>query len=187
MIRWLDKKYERIRATEKTLILICVAFLLAEFGNMLQIAALLGVMTVGFVFLQKSERIAHEIAAKLSKIWVFAEIILFVLIGLSLEVSAVSQAGLQGLVIIAVGLIFRSLGVLLATAGSSLSRADRRLSVMAYLPKATTQAALGGVALQHGLPEGGGEMDADGQAVVRPAKGQRGGRLAAGIEDRAEG
>ncbi|HQB82643.1 MAG TPA: cation:proton antiporter [Candidatus Rifleibacterium sp.] len=154
LVRWLDKKYERIRATEKTLILICVAFLLAEFGNMLQIAALLGVMTVGFVFLQKSERIAHEIAAKLSKIWVFAEIILFVLIGLSLEVSAVSQAGLQGLVIIAVGLIFRSLGVLLATAGSSLSRADRRLSVMAYLPKATTQAALGGVALQHGLPEG---------------------------------
>lgn len=154
LVRWLDKKYERIRATEKTLILISVAFLLAEFGNMLQIAALLGVMTVGFVFLQKSERIAHEIAAKLSKIWVFAEIILFVLIGLSLEISAVSEAGLQGLAIIAAGLLFRSLGVLLATAGSSMSRADRRLSVMAYLPKATTQAALGGVALQHGLLEG---------------------------------
>ncbi len=154
LVKWLDKRYQKIRATEKTLILLCCAIMLAEVGNLFHIAALLGVMTIGYIMLQRSERIAHEIAAKLGKIWVFAEIILFVLIGLSLDVSIAAQAGVKGLIAISIGLVFRSLGVIVATSFRKMSRNERLLCVMAYLPKATTQAALGGVALSNGIAEG---------------------------------
>ncbi|MDD3146465.1 MAG: cation:proton antiporter [Candidatus Riflebacteria bacterium] len=154
LVKWLDKRYQKIRATEKTLILLCCALMLAEVGNLFHIAALLGVMTIGFIMLQRSERIAHEIAAKLGKIWVFAEIILFVLIGLSLEGSVAAGAGFKGLIAICIGLIFRSLGVLVATSFRKMSRNERLLCIMAYLPKATTQAALGSVAMNNGMAEG---------------------------------
>ncbi len=154
LVKWLDKRYQTIRATEKTLILLSCSILLAETGSIFNMAALLGVMTIGFVMLQRSERIAHEIAGKLSKIWVFAEIILFVLIGLSLDVSVAAQAGGKGLLAIGIGLVFRTFGVLIATSFRKMSPAERRLCVAAYLPKATTQAALGSVALTHGMPEG---------------------------------
>ncbi len=154
LVRWLDKRYQKIRATEKTLILLCFAIFLAEIGNMAHIAALLGVMTIGYIMLQRSERIAHEIAAKLGKIWVFAEIILFVLIGLSLDVPVAAAAGLKGLLAVSIGLVFRSIGVLVATSFRPMTRNQRLLCVMAYLPKATTQAALGSVALNAGLPGG---------------------------------
>ena len=97
---------------------------------------------------------AHEIASKLGKIWVFAEIILFVLIGFSVDVSVAADAGLKGLLAISIGLFFRSIGVWLATAFSSLSLKERLFCVIAYLPKATVQAALGSVALNNGIAEG---------------------------------
>ena len=111
-------------------------------------------MTIGFILLEKSEVIAHELAAKLSKIWVFAEIILFVLIGYSLDVSVALQGGLKALAVLGIGLFFRSLAVLAATSFSHLTLGERLFCVIAYLPKATVQAALGGVALSRGIPEG---------------------------------
>ena len=120
----------------------------------MHVAALLGVMTIGYIMLQKSEKVAHEIAAKLGKIWVFAEIILFVLIGFSVDVNVAAQAGLKGILAIAAGLVFRSLGVLVATSASRLNMKERLFCVIAYLPKATVQAALGSVALNNGVSEG---------------------------------
>lgn len=154
LVTCLEKRYHTIRATEKTLVLLASAILLAEIGNIVHIAALLGVMAIGYIMLQRSEKIAHEIASKLGKIWVFAEIILFVLIGFSVEVSEAANAGIKGLIAVSIGLLFRSLGVLVATAFRKMSAGERLLCVMAYLPKATTQAALGSVALNNGLPEG---------------------------------
>lgn len=154
LVTWLEKRYHSIRATEKTLILLTAAIFLAEVGDWVHIAALLGVMTVGYIMLQKSEKVAHEIASKLGKIWVFAEIILFVLIGFSVDVSVAADAGLKGLLAISIGLLFRSIGVWLATAFSSLSLKERLFCVIAYLPKATVQAALGSVALNNGIAEG---------------------------------
>jgi len=154
LVVWLEKKYHSIRATEKTLILLSCAIFLAEVGDWVHVAALLGVMTIGYIMLQKSEKVAHEIAAKLGKIWVFAEIILFVLIGFSVDVNVAAQAGLKGILAIAAGLVFRSLGVLVATSASRLNMKERLFCVIAYLPKATVQAALGSVALNNGVSEG---------------------------------
>ena len=68
---------------KKTLVLLTAAVFLLQLGDMLHSAALLGIMTVGFVLLEGAEYVAHELALKFKKIWIFAEIVLFVLIGLS--------------------------------------------------------------------------------------------------------
>ncbi len=127
---------------------------LVRLGDALHFAALLGVMTCGFIILEMHEKIAHELSAKLSKIWIFAEIILFVLIGFSLDIETAFTAGPQSLIAITIGLIFRSIGVFIATAFSNLTMKERIFCMIAYIPKATVQAALGGVALSYGI-EGG--------------------------------
>jgi NhaP-type Na+/H+ or K+/H+ antiporter len=154
LVFWLEKKYHEIRATEKTLILLASAIFLVEVGDLIHIAALLGVMTLGFIILEKSDQIAREIAAKLGKIWVFAEIVLFVLIGYSVDAEVALGAGINGLVAIFTGLVFRSIGVWIATMGSRLNNNERYFCILAYLPKATVQAALGSVALNNGIGDG---------------------------------
>lgn len=148
------RHYATIRATEKALILLVCAMLLVQVGDSFHFAALLGIMTIGFLLLERHETVARELASKLAKIWVFAEIILFVMIGFSLEASAALDAGARGLLVITGGLVFRSFGVWVATAFSTLTVRERLFCAIAYLPKATVQAALGGVALSRGLPEG---------------------------------
>jgi NhaP-type Na+/H+ or K+/H+ antiporter len=149
-------KYKKsmIRATEKMLIILVCAIFLFQIGDILHFAALLGIMTVGFILLEKNEEIAHELAAKLAKLWIFAEIILFVLIGFSLDITVAIEVGFKGILIIALGLVFRSIGVLVATFPSKLNWREKLFCIIAYLPKATVQAALGGVALEHAMPEG---------------------------------
>jgi NhaP-type Na+/H+ or K+/H+ antiporter len=154
-LTWFFRRHhEKIRATEKSLLLLGTAILLVDIGNWIHTAALLGVMTTGFILLERAESVAHELAVKLNKAWVFAEIILFVLIGISVDVRIAVKAGLIGLLIIAVGLVFRSIGVWLATMGSPLNKKERLFCVIAYLPKATVQAAMGSVPLAAGLAEG---------------------------------
>ncbi len=154
LARFFKKNHHTIRATEKALLVLVFAALLVQVGDTFHFAALLGIMTAGFVLLEKNEKVAHELANKFSKIWIFAEIVLFVLIGYSLDISVAINAGLKGLLVLALGLVIRSLAVLLATAFSGLNFKERLFCVIAYLPKATVQAALGGVALSVGLPEG---------------------------------
>ena len=154
LVKYFRRRHEQVRATEKTLVLVTVAVLLVQLGDKFHMAALLGVMAVGFVLLEGAEHVAHELAAKLKKVWIFAEIILFVLIGLSVDVPTALGAGLKGLLVITIGLVFRSLGVFLSTLGSRLSSKERIFCIIAYIPKATVQAALGSVALQSGVAEG---------------------------------
>ena len=155
LLSWYFRRHhEKVRATEKTLLLLGTAILLVDVGNWIHTAALLGVMTVGFILLERVETVAHELAAKLNKAWVFAEIVLFVLIGMSVDVKVALHAGLAGLALIAGGLFFRSIGVWVATAGSGLNHRERLFCVIAYLPKATVQAAMGSVPLAAGVPEG---------------------------------
>jgi NhaP-type Na+/H+ or K+/H+ antiporter len=155
VLAWVFHRYHtRVRATEKTLILLMASMLLVEMGNHLQSAALLGVMTVGSLLLERAETVAHELAAKLSKIWVFAEIMLFVLIGMQVDPRLALSAGPAAIGILALGLTARSGGVWIATTRSQLTRGERLFCVLAYLPKATVQAALGGVPLALGIPGG---------------------------------
>lgn len=154
LTHYFKKHHENIRATEKTLVLLACAALLIDIGNKYHFAALLSIMTIGFILLEKAEPIAHELSRKFAKIWIFAEIILFVLIGYSIDVNTVCSIAPKGLAVISIGLVFRSIGVIIATAFSGFTLKQRLFCVIAYLPKATVQAALGGVALSKGLPNG---------------------------------
>ena len=154
LARHFHRHPHRIRTTEKTLILLTLSLLLVQAGDWLQSAALLGVMTVGFLLLERAESAAHELAASLAKIWVFAEIILFVLIGMQVDPVLALRAGPTALLILACGLSARSLGGWIATFRAPLTRNERLFCVIAYLPKATVQAALGSTPLALGFPEG---------------------------------
>lgn len=155
LARGFTRGYRAIRATEKTLLVLMAGLLLVRVGDYLHIAAFLSVVTVGFVLMEKAGHVARELALKLSKIWVFAEIVLFVMIGMALEPRLALEVGLRGIAVITLGLFFRSLGVLVATAfDRGLSCRERLFCVIAYLPKATVQAALGGIPLAAGIAGG---------------------------------
>ena len=147
------KLFERFnpRATKRALIVLGVSILLVRVQQLLEghvpFAALLAVMALGFLILEKRERMAHELSSKLGKIWIFASILLFTLVGAQVDISVVMHAGLAGLALIGCGLVLRSAGVLLCLAGSSLNRGERLFVVVAYWPKATVQAAIGAVPL----------------------------------------
>ena len=154
-LSWFFKKhFNKIRATEKIILLLGFSVFLVQLGNWTHIAALLAVMTMGFVLLEKSEIVAHELASKLAKIWIFAEIILFVLIGMAVDINVAIRAGLIGVLIIATGIIFRSCGVFIALLGTRFSSKERVFCAVAYVPKATVQAALGAIPLLSGVDNG---------------------------------
>eukprot|EP00831_Metopus_contortus_P056680 TRINITY_DN4870_c0_g1_i1.p1 TRINITY_DN4870_c0_g1~~TRINITY_DN4870_c0_g1_i1.p1 ORF type:complete len:170 (+),score=38.73 TRINITY_DN4870_c0_g1_i1:161-670(+) len=117
-------------------------------------AEYMGIMTIGFVMLERDDDLAKRMAQKFNKVWVLAEILLFVLIGAQVDISVVGHAGLIGLVIIAAGLSGRSLGVLVALIGSGLNRREKLFCIFAYFPKATVQAAIGAIPLSAGIASG---------------------------------
>jgi NhaP-type Na+/H+ or K+/H+ antiporter len=146
------------RPPKRTLVVLGVAILLtwveAQLEDRLSIASLLGVMAIGFVILEKAEPVAHLISRKLSRLWIFAELLLFVLVGAQVNIHVAWGAGLGGLLVILVGLLFRSLGTFLALSGTALSLREKLFCVVAYVPKATVQAAIGAVPLAAGLASG---------------------------------
>lgn len=151
---YFKKYHNKLKGTEKALIIMTISLFLIQVGEWLHVAALLGVMTAGFIVLERAEQAAHETARHLNGVWVFAEIILFVIIGSSVDISAAMDVGFTGILIILLGLLFRSMGVLTATIGSGLNMREKLFCIISYLPKATVQAALGAVALEKGLPFG---------------------------------
>lgn len=152
--RLFKKYFHSIRATEKMLLILGVSVLLIQIGTHIHIAALLAIMTMGFVLLERSERVAHELASKLGKVWVFAEIILFVFIGMSVDVTTAVKGGLIGLSVITGGIVFRSIGVLIALWRTKFYFKEKLFCVIAYIPKATVQAALGAIPLSLGVGKG---------------------------------
>jgi len=154
---YLFKKF-RMRDTKKTLLMLSTAIILTGIEDLLvdiiPIAALLGVMTMGFVLQEKYNVLGTRLAAKFNKIWVFAEIMLFVLIGAEVNIYIAMDSGLIGLLIIFLGLLARGLGVLFSVIGTNLNWKERLFSVIAYTPKATVQAAIGAVPLTMGVESG---------------------------------
>lgn len=147
------KKFH-MRDTRKVLIFMIVAILFHQLENLFPLASLLGIMTIGFIILERYSELAARLARKFNKIWVFAEIILFVLIGAQVNIGVAFSSGLVGLLIIFTGLTARSSGVFLSLAGSKLNWRERLFCALAYLPKATVQAAIGAIPLQMGVPGG---------------------------------
>ena len=117
-------------------------------------ASLLGVMAIGFIILEKSEPIAHIISQKLKKLWIFAELLLFVLVGAQVNIHVAWEAGLAGTLVIFIGLVFRSVGTYLSLIGTPFDWKEKLFCVVAYIPKATVQAAIGAVPLAAGVASG---------------------------------
>jgi NhaP-type Na+/H+ or K+/H+ antiporter len=150
---WFFKKYH-IRDTMKVIIFMIVAVIfydtaeLPAIKNYLPIAALLGIMAIGFVLLEKYDVLANRMAAKFNKIWVLAEILLFVYIGTEVQISKIDHSLIGvGLVILLLGLLARSIGVWISLLGSELNFREKVFTMIAYWPKATVQAAMGAVPL----------------------------------------
>lgn len=150
---WFFRKFH-MRDTRKVLIFMIVAILFNQLEKVIPLASLLGIMTIGFIILERYSELATRLARKFNKIWVFAEITLFVLIGAQVNIEVAFTSGLVGLLIIFVGLLARSGGVFLSLAGSKLNMKERTFCALAYLPKATVQAAIGAIPLQMGVPGG---------------------------------
>jgi len=111
-------------------------------------------MTIGFIILEKRPVVANRLSLKFDKLWVFAELILFVLVGSQVNIQVAIQAGMKGLLIIFIGLCARSIGVLVSTLGTKLNFKERLFCIIAYIPKATVQAAIGAIPLGLGMPSG---------------------------------
>jgi solute carrier family 9B (sodium/hydrogen exchanger), member 1/2 len=118
------------------------------------IASLLGVMAIGFIILEKSEPVAHLISQKLKKLWVFAELLLFVLVGAQVNIHVALDAGLAGALVILAGLLARSVGTYISLFGAGLDMKEKLFCVVAYIPKATVQAAIGAIPLSMGMASG---------------------------------
>ncbi|AFM23485.1 cation:proton antiporter [Desulfomonile tiedjei] len=143
---------------KRTLLVVAVAILLTwlehAFQKTVPIASLLGVMAIGFIILEKAEPIAHIISHKLKTVWVLAELLLFVLVGAQVNIHVAWQAGLTGTLVILVGLVFRSVGTYVSLLGTPLTWKEKLFCVVAYIPKATVQAAIGAVPLAAGVASG---------------------------------
>ncbi|MGZ7109685.1 MAG: cation:proton antiporter domain-containing protein, partial [Methanobacterium sp.] len=123
-------------------------------SSIIPIAALVGVMVIGFVILERMPELGAQISDKFDKIWIFAEILLFVLVGAQVNIYLAASFALIGIVIITIGLMARSVGVYLSLIGSNLNLQEKIFCIIAYIPKATVQAAIGGIPLAMGVASG---------------------------------
>jgi len=150
-------KYD-FRPPKRTMIVLGVAIFLTAFESAVEkwvpVASLLGVMAIGFIILEKSEPIAHAISQRLKKLWVFAELLLFVLVGAQVNIHVAWEAGLAGILVILFGLLCRSIGTYLSLIGTPLTIHEKLFCIVAYIPKATVQAAIGAVPLAAGVLSG---------------------------------
>ena len=148
-----------VRGSVKVIIVLSVSFLLVALETVLKgRIALSGLLAVTSMACMLARKTTGEVRARLSekfgKLWIAAELILFVLVGAAVDIRYVSEIGLAAVLMVFAALIFRAAGVVLCLAGTKLSRRERLFCVIAYLPKATVQAAIGSVPLAMGLPCG---------------------------------
>ena len=154
-----ERAYEKkccIRNSMKTVIVLGMSFFLMSIETWLQdmvsVSGLLAVVSMACVIKIKSVPIvSRRLSEKFGKLWIAAEVMLFVLVGAAADVRYTLDAGAAAVLMIAIALIFRAAGVCLCLAGTKLNRKERLFSVIAYLPKATVQAAIGSVPLAAGL------------------------------------
>lgn len=147
-----------IRDTVKVLIILGISFLLVGFEDhitaFVPFSGLLSVMALGGTILKMYEILAKRISGKFSKIWVAAELILFVLVGAAVDIRYVYRAGLAAVLVIFGALVFRSVGVFISLIKSGLTFKEAIFCNIGYLPKATVQAAVGAIPLAAGVAAG---------------------------------
>ena len=144
-----------IRDSAKVVILLSISFLMIELENRVKgyvpFSGLLAVMSIGIALQKKRYEAAARLSVKYSKLWVAAEVLLFVLVGATVDISYAMKAGAAAVILIFGVLIFRMAGVFFCLLGTDINRKERLFCMIAYMPKATVQAAIGGVPLAMGL------------------------------------
>ena len=148
-------KKMHIRDTSKVLIILSISFLLVVMEDKLStpitFSALIAIMFIGIGLQKKRETVAKRLSVKYGKLWVAAEVFLFVLVGATVNIEYLGKIGAKAFVVIIGALIFRMFGVFVCLLGTSLKRKERLFTMLAYTPKATVQAAIGGIPLALGF------------------------------------
>lgn len=152
-------RYAEIRSTVKTVVLLAAAFVLITFEtwveNYVAVSGLLAVVAMACVVrLKNRAESTAKLSAKFGKLWIGAEVMLFVLVGAAVDIRYTLSAGFSAVAMIFTALLFRTIGVLLCLIKTKLNAKERLFCIIAYLPKATVQAAIGAVPLAAGLPCG---------------------------------
>jgi NhaP-type Na+/H+ or K+/H+ antiporter len=149
----LHKIFKMIKfiTTQKVLIIIAISiflfFLEKTYAKDFPFSGLIAIMSLGFILLEKDKKISMQISNQLGSIWLFAKILLFILVGAKVNIPVAFEAGGAGLLIIFIGLIGRSIGVHICLIKSNLTFFEKIFVNVSYLPKATVQAAIGGLPL----------------------------------------
>ena len=148
-------KKMHIRDTSKVLIILSISFLLVVMEDKLStpitFSALIAIMFIGIGLQKKRETVAKRLSVKYGKLWVAAEVFLFVLVGATVNIGYLGKVGVKALIVIIGALVFRMFGVFVCLLGTSLKRKERLFTMLAYTPKATVQAAIGGIPLALGF------------------------------------
>lgn len=152
-------KEHYVRNSMKVIIVLGVSFLLMSVENWVKpyisVSGLLAVVSMACVLkLRSIKAVSARLSEKFGKLWLAAEVLLFVLVGAAVDIRYTMGAGLAAVLMIFTALIFRTIGVLICLAGTALNWKERLFCVIAYLPKATVQAAIGSVPMAMGLPCG---------------------------------
>lgn len=164
LIKLFDKFNQR--ATMQVLIIMACSILLLKVEHLIEhwipFAALISVMTIGFIILDKRQKYSHKISLKLAKIWIIAEIVLFSMVGAEVDINIAFHSGLVGALIIFLGLIARSIGTYLCVIKAGFNFKEKMFIVVSYIPKATVQAAICAAPLAamklYGMPTQAGEI-----------------------------
>jgi len=147
-----------MRDTIKVLIIFGIAFLFDfienAISNTIPFSSLIGIMALGLTILKFYPLLAERLTQKFSKIWVFSEMILFVMIGAIVNISVIADVGINFIIILLLAMIIRFGAVIISTAKQNLFFKERLFVFFAYLPKATVQAAIGAIPLTLGIPSG---------------------------------
>ncbi len=153
----LGKLFEklRIRDSEKVIILLAISFILVTIEHFMDgivgFSGLLAIMALGATLKIKRKEVAERLSIKFSKLWVGAELLLFVLVGATVNIQYALKAGFVSVILIAFVVLFRMVGVAICTYKTNLNGKERLFTAFAYMPKATVQAAIGGLPLAMGL------------------------------------
>ena len=144
-----------IRDSAKVIILLSISFLLVSLENVItfsiNFSALISIMFMGIGLNKYRAEVSKRLSAKFNKLWVCAEIILFVLVGAIVDINYASKAGIRVVILILIILCFRMLGVFVCMIKTRLNIKERLFCMVAYIPKATVQAAIGGMPLAMGV------------------------------------
>lgn len=162
-----------MRDASKVLIILSISFLLVVLEDYLAtpitFSALIAVMFIGIGLQRKREVVAKRLSAKYGKLWVAAEVFLFVLVGATVNIGYIGKVGIKALIVIAGALVFRMFGVLVCLLGTEIKGKERMFTMLAYTPKATVQAAIGGIPLALGFACGESVLAVSVLAIVLTA------------------